>query len=349
MSLLNQVLQDLEKRNVETPLKQKSAKRIKKASSQHKLPLYLTLLLLLAGIIAAAFYFFNDKGSSEKVIQEFTPVVSSTSQPKQNIIEPKVDPVTVIVSEQAAIKIDAQPLVTHKVNKAAVNQPIAPPVPDKKIQQKPVKTPPKKIAKAKNKPYKLKRLPKKLTPNQQANKYFLLAKKQTNNGEQQEKLEQTLQLNPKHIEARLLLANSLLNRGMLNETIAVLDQGLKLSPQNLQFINFRSQLLLQNKQPQAALKTLQQINSAYIQDEMYLSLLAAAYQQNKDHQNSLQIYQKLLSINPQKAEYWLGLAIAQEKLGNTTQALTAYQYALNKKTLKITIVNYINQRVSLLK
>jgi tetratricopeptide (TPR) repeat protein len=108
-------------------------------------------------------------------------------------------------------------------------------------------------------------------------------------------------------------------------------------------------LFLQNNQPQLALNILHRIDSRYNQDEMYLSLLASAYQQNSEDLHSLQIYQKLIVINPQKAEYWLGLAIAQEKQGNKSQALKGYQQALDKKTLKKSIVSYIKQRVSSLK
>jgi tetratricopeptide (TPR) repeat protein len=108
-------------------------------------------------------------------------------------------------------------------------------------------------------------------------------------------------------------------------------------------------LFLQNNQPQLALNILHRIDSRYNQDEMYLSLLASAYQQNNEDLHSLQIYQKLIVINPQKAEYWLGFAIAQEKQGNKVQALKGYQQALDKKTLKKSIVSYIKQRVSSLK
>ena len=359
MSLLNQVLQDLEKRDAESLPEQNQLNHVEAVSPAHKkLPLYLITLLFLTGIIAAASYFIMDEESSKIVEPEPTTHISSIVQPQDPITKPAPELLGTensIASKQRTIKTDTPPIVTaHQINKAVPTQPIKNHTTDNKTQQQPIKSAPKRIKKNaqtnKIKPYKQQRkFSKKLNSKQQAEKAFTLAKKQKNNTDQQTQLRQVLQLNPKHVDARLLLANNLLNMGMPKETAAVLDHGLQLFPQNIQFINFRSQLFLQNKQPQAALNTLQLITPDYTQDEMYLSLLAAAYQQNSDNLHSLQTYQRLLSINPQKAEYWLGFAIAQEKQGNKEQALNAYQHALNKKTLKNKIVSYINQRVSLLK
>lgn len=357
MSLLNQVLQDLEKRDAEGASEQNQLSQIKAVSPAYKkAPLYLITFLFLIGILAAAGYFIMDKPSSGTVNPEPAP---SIAQSQKSIKKPASDTPILEkkppISEQIPVKADSQSLPKLQLNKPVASHPIKNQTTGNKTQQQPIKNAPKRIERKsqtnKIKPYKQqkRKLAKKLSNQQQAEKVFILAKKQKNSIDQQEKLRQTLQLNPKHIEARLILANHLLNKGMTSKTETMLDQGLQLLPHNKQLISFRSQLFLQNKQPLAALSLLHQINSSDSQDEMYLSLLASAYQQTKDHVKSLQTYQKLLSINPKKAEYWLGLAIALEKQGNAKQALSAYQFALNKKTLKSAVVSYINRRVSLLK
>ncbi|MCK5829245.1 MAG: hypothetical protein KAH20_02980 [Methylococcales bacterium] len=357
MSLLNQVLQDLEERNAESNSDQTKHNYIKAVHPTHKKSfLYVIIILLIIGMIAVISYFVMKEESSEIVVLEPTPPVSSVIQPQEPVTKTTtiVSSENALASQQISLKVDdllPLPLASHQIPQAEAIQSIKKHSTDNKIQQ-PVKSATNKIKKNTQpnriKPYKQqkRKVPKKLSSKQQAEKIFNLAKKQKNNTD---KLKQVLQLNSKHVEARLLLSNNLLNLGMLNETAAILDKGLQLFPQNNQFINFRSQLLLQNKQPKAALSILQRINSGYNQNEMYLSLLAAAYQQNNENLNAIQIYQKLLLINHQKAEYWLGLAITLEKQGNKEQALNAYQHALNKKTLQKTIISYINQRVSLLK
>ncbi|MFI3156045.1 MAG: tetratricopeptide repeat protein [Methylococcaceae bacterium] len=158
-------------------------------------------------------------------------------------------------------------------------------------------------------------------------------------------LEQVLMLDPRHLKARLLLAKTLHNQGQVNKTAEFLDQSLALFPDNLQFINTRAQLYLQQRNPGGALKTLQRIGLTDSSNETYLSLLAATYQQQQSFGNAAKVYQRLVTVNPEKAENWLGLALAQEKLGNSQFAREAYQQALSKSTLKESIAGYIKQRL----
>jgi Flp pilus assembly protein TadD len=176
----------------------------------------------------------------------------------------------------------------------------------------------------------------------------LLYRKVENNYEDYsavDKLEQVLQLDPRHLKARLLLAKTLHNQGRVNKTAEFLDQSLDLFPDNLQFINTRAQLFLQQKDPNGALKTLQRVDLTNSTNETHLSLLAATYQQLQSFANAAKVYQRLVTVNPEKAENWLGFALAQEKLGNPKLAREAYQQALSKNTLKESIVSYIKQRL----
>ncbi|MEQ1529108.1 MAG: tetratricopeptide repeat protein, partial [Methylococcales bacterium] len=69
-------------------------------------------------------------------------------------------------------------------------------------------------------------------------------------------LERVLVLYPQHLNARLLLAKTLHDLGQINKTAEFLDQSLALFPNNLQFVNTRAQIFLQQKNPRAALGTL---------------------------------------------------------------------------------------------
>jgi Tfp pilus assembly protein PilF len=159
------------------------------------------------------------------------------------------------------------------------------------------------------------------------------------------KLEQVLKLDPRHLKARLLLAKTLHNQGQVDKTADFLDQSLALFPDNLQFINTRAQIFLQQKNPNGALKTLQHVELANSSNEAYLSLLAASYQQQQSFSNAASIYQRLVAVNPDKAESWLGLALSHEKLGNAKLAREAYQQALGKNTLKPSVADSIKQRL----
>jgi len=325
MSLLNQVLLDLEKRNAETAPEQHLLSNVKTISPSQKKTYALPLVLIFfTGMMFFVFYGLNEEENTANFNNSPKKIKPLILPKKKLIIKSTYNIVN--ISQPKAEKTST---FTHPIQK--------PQAPEIKKQLAPVSK--------KTKTTTIKTVSK----TQQAEQLFRTAKLEQNKAEKQRKLNLILKLNPHHINARLLLSNILLNMGLTHQVEDLVDQGLALFPQNLQFINLRSQLLLQNKQPQAALAMLQKVNANHIQNEIYLSLLASAYQQNNNNLKSLLTYQKLLKINPHKAEYWLGLAISMEKQGDSKQALSAYQHALDKNTLKNIIVSYIKQRISILK
>jgi len=333
MSLLNQVLQDLEKRNAknipEPPQVSKFKAVILSQSRSYYFPF---AILCIVGIITIII--FTDQETPEILEKQSTVKLSIA---KKRVVVQTSNNITKKIQQKkpSAPKAVRSKNKTQTAKKIQTNK--QQPKSENITRQKTIKEKPE------NKPVK------KLSNKQKAEHYFSLAEKQQPNSDKQKNLELAIQLNPQYIKARLLLTNTLLQQGLTSQSANLLDQSLKLFPQNLQFITLRSQLFLQKKQAQDALNTLHHIDENHVANETYLSLLAAAYQQNNDNFNSLNTYQKLLTINPHKAEYWLGLAITQEKQGHPQQALDAYQQALNKNKLQPAIVSYIKERIRVLK
>jgi len=378
MSLLNQVLQDLEKRKADTVTEQQGLNHLTAPASKHKKSYLLMALILI--ILLISVIFLNFKQSKKHTIKASPEKIQIATSPKTQ------KPITaalitankntqlkpIVLPEKAALK--AAPTKEAKNNKSkAIKKQDTVSTTVKITPLKPIEQPIEKAeintAKAIHKKEAIAPLviettktvkqaigkktiaqkQKPLNLDQLAEQSFISAQKLQDLASRQVKLQQVLKLNVKHIDARLLLANTLLQQGLTQQSAHLLDQGLKLFPKNPDFIKLRSQMFLQFKQAIAALQLLQRIKPGKTQDEDYLALLAAAYQQNNQPLESLTLYQKLLALNPEKAEYWLGLAMAQEKQGNKYQALLSYQQALNKKTLQNVVVSYINQRISSLK
>jgi len=344
MSLLNQVLQDLEKRNETNISEQHGLKNIQATPvPQSKSYLYiiglLSFLLLAFGIIYSMKETKQLEMPDNLVIKEVIPDTPEVTKVK--IVSDKQLTENSLASSQKQANTAEKKLSLKKQDKPKTliapnkKESISNKPQFKLAEKKPIEIEPKKVKRLSNK--------------QRAIQLFTSAQKLTNLVEKQLKLEQALKLDMLHINARLLLANTLLQLGQIKKASALLNQGTILFPQNIQLINLSSQLFLQNKQARPALILLQQVDDKYITDETYLALLAAAYQQTNAPLKSSQVYQKLISINTDKAEYWLGLAIAYEKQNNKQQALNAYQQALNKNSLKPPIVSYIKQRTSILK
>ncbi len=344
MSLLNQVLQDLEQRNVENIAEPYRLNNIKAVNSRQRKAFYLpTSLILFTSIIVIISYSLNTKEPSDLVFKP-QQLITNTVDKLKLTLKSDHPRVKVAIPSKQTNGISTDSILKNTDFSALAVKPGLKTIykqqtlfTTKQTEKKPKQT------NSKTREYK------KRSNRQKANRLFKTAEKQHNIQDRQNDLEKVLFLYPQHVNARLLLSNTLLQQGLTDKVAALLDQGLIIYSQNLQFINLRSQLFLQKKQPQAALKILQQVDNDYVKDEIYLSLLAAVYQQTNASFSSLQTYKKLLKINPEKAEYWLGLAIALEKQDDTDKTLAAYQQALNRNTLNAVVVSYIKQRISLLK
>lgn len=339
MSLINQMLRDLESRN---PTVNKPSSilhdNIKIAEAQgSKAPLIIGILLAFIATVGAGYWGYQHKKAPVKN----TPI-ATVDNIKKDVIPP------VATTEQPLPKNPAiQPSqslpVTPTVQAAPVVQPTQPVQVQSTVRLQPevvVEQPIKKLAIA-SKSAQVKQV----SAKQQADLLYRQVENNVESYANVSKLEQVLKLDPRHLKARLLLAKTLHNQGQIIKTAEFLDQSLALFPDNLQFINTRAQIFLQQKNPSGALRTLQRVELTNNSNEAYLSLLAATYQQQQSFNNAASVYQRLVSVNSEKAENWLGLAISHEKLGNLKPAREAYQQALAKNTLKPSITGYIKQRL----
>jgi MSHA biogenesis protein MshN len=140
---------------------------------------------------------------------------------------------------------------------------------------------------------------------------------------------------------------NLIYQSRFEEAGTLIDSLLRNQPTNAQLNLLRAQIYLKQNQPAQALTHLQQISPPQ-PTEYFLSLQAAAWQQTGDHTLALPNYQKLVKMAPGKAEYWLGLGLSAEHQQLTELAQNAYREALNQGTLSSTVVNYIQQRLQIL-
>jgi hypothetical protein len=224
MSLLNQVLQDLENRNASNSPKQKKINQLKAASATQKNSyFFLIILLCLTAAIALINFIVNDDPVTAPLIQEpernleitdITPSQKPITPPTINIsnINDRQESKQIKIkpeAQESIVKLESHSMTTPQLETKKKNQELT----SKKIQ---IQTN-KKSKNQRKKPYKQqqKYVTKKISLKQQAEKLFTQAKKEKNKITLQSTLEQILILNPKHRDARLLLANNLLNMGLL--------------------------------------------------------------------------------------------------------------------------------------
>ena len=157
-----------------------------------------------------------------------------------------------------------------------------------------------------------------LTPAQQAEQLYKQAQQTDDSASSQTMLEKAVLLYPQHINARLLLVKLSISQARHLQAELLLDQGLKITPLDIRLVNARAQRYLQQKNTTAALIILQRLNANEIVNETYLSLLAASYQQQREFKKAVKIYHKLTLKNPDQAKFWLGLAIALDQSRQTS-------------------------------
>lgn len=364
MSLINQMLRDLEKRNSTNntpPLLQHNIQVTQSPKSKFRLLLWGILSL---GITAGTYWAYQNSQALYKTqpttITDNTKITPAPIAPYEKVLSaPNAIISSALISEQKlpdnpAVQLpskapQAAPMAHTDITVSSTPepQPVTSTAPIQAINQN-TSSAPETLSEQRSPkpPVAPKLLPVKQTNRQAIESLYNQAENNPGDLSAIYKLEQALKLDPRHLKARLLLAKTLYNQGQAIKTAEFLDQSLVLFPDNLQFINTRAQLFLQQKDPNGALRTLQRVGLENSSNETYLSLLAATYQQLQSFTNAAKVYQKLVAVNPEKAENWLGLALSQEKLGNSKLAHDAYQQALNKNTLKESVAIYVKQRIT---
>ncbi len=164
-----------------------------------------------------------------------------------------------------------------------------------------------------------------------------------------EYLREALALYIPHIKAREMLAGIYIKSGHFINAAELLNEGVKIAPEYSLFAKLYARVLLEQNNPKLAIKVLERGSTSMASEPDYYALLAATYQRIKNHKKAIDIYLQLVKINSAASVWWLGLAISLEKSGKNKEALEAYQRAQKTGNLKAGLVTFTNNRVSALK
>lgn len=188
-----------------------------------------------------------------------------------------------------------------------------------------------------------------LTRQQKAERSFQRAYAQLQQGHLQQgtmHLQQALQYDPSHRQARELLAGAYIKSRRLVEAEMVLREGVRLWPADMQLSQLYARLLLQQKKAAAAVKVLVSHRPAVFKQPDYYALLAAAYQQAGKHGQAAEIYFALVKAYPANGMWWLGRAMALEASTQRDEAASAYHKAIESGSLKPSLLRYAKQQLA---
>lgn len=163
-----------------------------------------------------------------------------------------------------------------------------------------------------------------------------------------ELLEAHIEATPLAHQSRETLIKLLISRDEFAKAETLSDAGLALVANHAGFKKAKARLLIQREDYIAAADVLAARAPSASADPEYFELLASAQLAAADFQGSVQSYRQLIESDRSQSRWWYGLGISQERLGNTQQAMQAYRQALGGRNLSASLRRRSLERLSLL-
>ncbi|MDO8890846.1 MAG: tetratricopeptide repeat protein [Sulfurimicrobium sp.] len=189
-----------------------------------------------------------------------------------------------------------------------------------------------------------------LTPQQRAENTYRQAYanlQQGRMGEAEENLRQALQFEPRHAAARQALAALLVESRRLERAEQVLQQGLELQQGNTGYATTLARVQVERGNVAAALTTLQR-NPPAGENAEYHGFLAALLQRSERHKEAIDHYLAALRSNPGMGPWLLGLGISLQADGQTAKAAEIFRHARQSGSLSPELQAFAEQRLKAL-
>ncbi len=364
MSLLNQVLQDLQDRQApDTNAVQATLRDVRvpvrsnSRAAQRPWVLWVAIIVL-AGVSGNLLWQRGQQNSAPPVTSAAVrhPAQQPTVTHSATAIAPAVAPATTSAPNRVT------PIVTASAGNAvaAAHAPVAVPAPQVQISAVAdaattavVAT--KKLTAAITTPVSkptVEKTARPLSPEQQADLSYQDALRLLQSGRPsaaEPRLHSALDSDPAHRAARTALAGLLINAGRLPEARTVLAAGLALAPTYAPFAKLYARLRIDQGELRDARAVLERAAPPVQDDPEYHALLAALYQRLGLYEQAAQTYRGTLQAQPRNGVWWLGLGLALEGAGDRANALQAYQRAQQSGTLDSEVLRYVESKITALR
>jgi len=291
VSLINQVLKDLEQRHASEMAASTDnldglamAAPMISGNERRQTWLLPIIIFIVAAVTAVVVWWWQERGSTIRLIE--------SEKATQTKVVTRIAAADKQASETEKHKAPAKVNVPDEANhqQKHVSQP-----PAKSVQVKAHKTrkrqPHPQVAKVKTEPHVNKQmLP--MRRDQRAELAYQSAYDQIQSEHitrAEELLRQALAADPMHVRARELLAGLLIKQGRWVENASLMQQAVQLYPRNPLFVKLYARTLMQMGRDGQAIQLLHNHAPAVAQDPDYYALLAALYQRQQQHQAAVKI------------------------------------------------------------
>lgn len=349
MSLINQVLHQLERRGAHTA-PQTSVRAVPpRPETRWGRGLLLALLLLVMGLALWLPGGRQDRQGKIETVGSITPVrtTAAVSSPAAASAEP-VTPASRMTLELSmlplpdALRPKSEP-VAPPVSLVKGMAPEAAPVPAPAPKSEPRPRPAAPVAESRSAPPL-----KKISPQQKADAEYHKGLQARQTGRLPEAIaafESALKTDEGHEQARLALAALLLDNGQGPAAERVLQAGLALSPLKLSFAMVLARMQVDRDELAPAVATLKAYLPQADNNADYQAFYAALLQRQQRHKEAASHYQTALQMQPRNGVWLVGQAISLQALERAEDARSAYGQALATRTLSPALSTFVQQRL----
>lgn len=351
MSLINQMLQDIEQRRGEVVAAPGEVRAVTKRRAAERSGWWIALAALLVAGMGGGFA-MRQAGTREPASLPAVaasvpqtparplpaPVVQAERQPVSapppQEIAPRADvvPAPVVAAPQAPATVKASlPPPPRQAPAAKPATPVAPVEPEKTAAEPDV---PKEI--------------KSVSPQQRSEYAYRQALgwlQQGRTAEALDGLQQVLQLDPAHAAARQALAGLLVEAKRFDRAEQTLQQGLELNPTQTGFAMALARLQVERGDTRAALATLQHSQPHVADKGDYHAFMAALLQRLERHKEAVEHYRAALRTAPASGPWLIGLGISLQADKQFPQAADAFTRARHGTGMTPELQAFADQRL----
>ena len=357
MSLLNDVLRDLQSRGAPEPRPLDGLAPVASVKSGPALPLWPVAVVVLAAAVLAwrpitvAFAHDPPEAPPETVATELHgPVAPAPATPVVDAPEPA--PAAPVPEAAAAVAAAPVPETTVPVPAAPVadtrpedvTAPAAPPVAE---EPQPAPEPDADVPAAAAETLIVRRQPAEAEDGNSAPLGSGLQALQTGNLAAAEKFfGNALAIDASDARAWSYLYETQARAGKAAAAEQTLQRALGAASETAALANLYARLLIKRGETARAIAVLHDHRPTQTRDSDYDAFLAALLQQQGRFAEAGSLYQELLDRDPEPGAWWIGLAMSSDSLGDRAAALAAFERALRADRLKQPLANYARRRIA---
>lgn len=161
-------------------------------------------------------------------------------------------------------------------------------------------------------------------------------------------LKKTLQQSPNHVASRALLASLHIRQRQLVDAHNTLSAGMKLDPNATKLQILQARLLAEQEETTAAIALLESIQPNAENRLDRTTVLAALYQKQGQYKEAAELYKRELRNTPRSGVLWSGLAMSLDAQGFLVAAMKSYRQSLKIHTLSPALREHAQRRITYL-